>query len=56
MRFSKFDLTGKVALITGSAGLLGLEHGSALLESGATVILTDISEMALYSARAIPDR
>jgi NAD(P)-dependent dehydrogenase (short-subunit alcohol dehydrogenase family) len=51
MRFSKFDLTGKVALITGSAGLLGLEHGSALLESGATVILTDISEMALYSAR-----
>ncbi len=48
--FEKFDLTGKTALITGAAGLLGLEHAAALLESGATVVLTDINEMGLTSA------
>jgi NAD(P)-dependent dehydrogenase (short-subunit alcohol dehydrogenase family) len=45
--FRKFDLTGKTALITGAAGLLGVEHAAALLESGATVVLTDISEATL---------
>lgn len=51
MAFEKFDLSGKTALITGSAGLLGLEHAAALLESGATVVLTDIGHSALTSAR-----
>lgn len=51
MAFEKFDLTGKTALITGAAGLLGMEHSAALLESGAKVVLTDISEAALNSAR-----
>jgi NAD(P)-dependent dehydrogenase (short-subunit alcohol dehydrogenase family) len=50
--FEKFDLTGKTALITGAAGLLGMEHAAALLESGATVILTDIGEAGLSSALA----
>lgn len=50
--FEKFDLTGKTALITGAAGLLGMEHAAALLESGATVILTDIGEAGLASALA----
>lgn len=60
--FEKFDLTGKSALITGAAGLLGMEHAAALLESGATVVLTDIGEEALSKAReslvhhASPDR
>ena len=49
--FEKYDLSGKTALITGGAGLLGVEHASALLESGATVVLTDISEAALSEAR-----
>jgi NAD(P)-dependent dehydrogenase (short-subunit alcohol dehydrogenase family) len=49
--FKKFDLTGKTALITGAAGLLGCEHAAALLESGATVVLTDISENALNATR-----
>lgn len=47
----KFDLTGKTALITGAAGLLGVEHAAALLESGATVVLTDIGEASLATAR-----
>jgi NAD(P)-dependent dehydrogenase (short-subunit alcohol dehydrogenase family) len=49
---NKFDLTGKTALITGAAGLLGREHAAALLATGATVVLTDIGEAALASARS----
>ena len=51
MAFETFDLTGKSALITGAAGMLGMEHAVALLESGATVVLTDVSEPALLAAR-----
>jgi NAD(P)-dependent dehydrogenase (short-subunit alcohol dehydrogenase family) len=50
--FKKFDLTGRTALITGAAGLLGKEHAAALLESGAAVVLTDISDTALVAAKA----
>ena len=50
MAFEKFNLTGKTALITGAAGLLGMEHAAALLASGATVILTDIGKDALAAA------
>ena len=53
MAFDKFHLTGKTALITGAAGLLGIEHAAALLESGAKVVLTDISEAALNTARNV---
>jgi NAD(P)-dependent dehydrogenase (short-subunit alcohol dehydrogenase family) len=48
----KFNLAGKTALVTGAAGLLGQQHAAALLESGATVVLTDISEAALNIASA----
>ena len=37
-----FDLTGKVALITGGCGLLGPKHAEAILEFGGDVILADI--------------
>ena len=50
--FKAYDLTGRTALITGGAGLLGQQHAVALLEAGATVILTDVSEAALSAARA----
>jgi NAD(P)-dependent dehydrogenase (short-subunit alcohol dehydrogenase family) len=50
MAFEKFDLTGKTALITGAAGLLGKEHAAALLESGAKVVLTDIGDATLNAA------
>ncbi len=49
--FEKFNLSGKTALITGAAGLLGIEHAAALLQSGATVVLTDIDEARLVTAR-----
>lgn len=52
MVFKKFKLEGKVALVSGAAGLLGLEHASALLESGARVVLTDIDTSKLESAKA----
>jgi NAD(P)-dependent dehydrogenase (short-subunit alcohol dehydrogenase family) len=42
-----FDLTGKRALVTGAAGLLGGEHATALCEIGAATILTDIDETRL---------
>jgi NAD(P)-dependent dehydrogenase (short-subunit alcohol dehydrogenase family) len=47
---NKFDLRGKTALITGAAGLLGREHAYSLLENGATVVLTDMSPVALDAA------
>ena len=38
---SIFDLTNKVALITGGGGLLGPKHAEAILDFGGTVILAD---------------
>lgn len=37
-----YDLTGRTALITGAAGLLGPQHAVALLTCGARVIVTDL--------------
>jgi NAD(P)-dependent dehydrogenase (short-subunit alcohol dehydrogenase family) len=39
-----FDLTGKVAVITGGAGLLGEKHAEAIAEFGGIPILLDIDE------------
>jgi NAD(P)-dependent dehydrogenase (short-subunit alcohol dehydrogenase family) len=47
-----WDLTGRHALITGGAGLLGVEHACALIETGAAVILTDIQATALDRAKS----
>ena len=38
----KFDLTGRFALITGGAGLLGTEHARAILCANGNVILWDL--------------
>lgn len=40
---SDWNLTGKTALVTGGAGLLGPHIGMALAEAGATVVLCDIN-------------
>ena len=45
-----YDLTNRTALITGAAGLLGVEHAAALAAVGAKVVLTDINEAALARA------
>ena len=42
-----FDLQGKVAVITGGAGLLGEQHALALLACGAIVVITDINASAI---------
>jgi len=47
---NQFDLSKKVVLITGASGLLGVEHVVALLEIGASVIMTDINEKRLVKA------
>ncbi len=37
-----FDLRGRVAMITGGSGLLGVQHARALAEIGAHVVIADI--------------
>jgi NAD(P)-dependent dehydrogenase (short-subunit alcohol dehydrogenase family) len=41
--FQKFNLTGKVAIITGGPGLLGQEFCRTLAEAGAAVVVADIN-------------
>src|SRR6516165_2231944 len=52
-----FDLTGRVAIITGGAGLLGGKHAEAVLELGGVAVLLDIhGERARAQARRLRDQ
>jgi NAD(P)-dependent dehydrogenase (short-subunit alcohol dehydrogenase family) len=44
MQNNLFDLTDKVAVITGAGGILGPKHAEALIEFGATVVITDYNK------------
>jgi NAD(P)-dependent dehydrogenase (short-subunit alcohol dehydrogenase family) len=46
-----FDLHGRVAIVTGGAGMLGYQHGDVLASAGAHVVLLDL-EFANPAARA----
>jgi NAD(P)-dependent dehydrogenase (short-subunit alcohol dehydrogenase family) len=41
---SRFDLTGRVAIITGGLGLLGQQHGEAIAAAGGIPVLVDMRE------------
>lgn len=45
-----FDLTGRVALVTGGAGLLGIQHAIAIHEFGGIPVLADIDARAACAA------
>lgn len=47
----KFNLKNNLAIITGGAGLLGIQHSEALIEAGADVIIIDINNQALEDAK-----
>lgn len=46
-----FDISGKVAVITGGAGLLGREHAAAVIAVGGTPVLLDIDAAGLMRAK-----
>jgi NAD(P)-dependent dehydrogenase (short-subunit alcohol dehydrogenase family) len=48
----KIDLTGKTAVITGGAGVLGLAFGQALAECGARIAVLDLNAEAAETAAA----
>ena len=48
----KFDLTGKVAVVTGGPGLLGGEFCRTLAEAGASVVVADINAKAVNELAA----
>lgn len=52
-----FYLSGRVAVITGGAGLLGVQHAEAIAEAGGHPVLADINEEeAIRKARIISEQ
>jgi len=48
--FERFRLDGKVAVITGGAGLLGIQHADVIAEAGGVPVLWDINRDKLERA------
>jgi len=52
-----FDLTGKIVVVTGGAGLLGVKHAEAVAEYGAIPLLIDLLEdKAIEQSNLIKER
>lgn len=51
MVLERFEIRGKVCIITGGAGLLGKRHSAAVVEGKGIPVLLDISEKSLYKAK-----
>lgn len=52
-----YDLSGKVAIITGGAGMLGEMHAEAIAEAGGRPVLADINEKeAIKKAKMISEK
>lgn len=49
---SRYDLTGRTALVTGAGGLLGKQHVAALAEAGARVVVSDVGLTQAEAAAA----
>lgn len=47
----RFNLKGKIAIVTGGAGLLGTEHAFALAEKNASVIIIDLNKKKLENLK-----
>ena len=45
-----YDLIGKVALITGGTGMLGMKHAEAIAEAGGSVVLADLDKKRLATS------
>ena len=53
MNLKNYSLMGKTALITGGAGMLGIQHAAAILEVGGSVVITDLKQKDLDNALEI---
>lgn len=49
---ARFDLTGRVAIVTGGGGLLGIKHAEAIAELGGIPILVDMDADKAHAAEA----
>jgi NAD(P)-dependent dehydrogenase (short-subunit alcohol dehydrogenase family) len=52
MYLDKYDLAGRTAFVTGGGRGIGLASAAALLEAGATVVISDIDPHVLEAGRA----
>ena len=55
-RHKRFDLAGKVAVVTGGAGILGQHFAAGLAEHGAAVAVIDIDDAVIEMSRSLQEK
>src|ERR1700680_5127844 len=50
-----FDLSDRVAVNTGGAGMLGMRHAAAIAEAGGRAVIADVSEDTVRVAAALTE-